>query len=179
MSDKAVHCHVHSEFCLAPDTRVVTSDLRWVPIRDVEIGDELVGFDEDLSGSKMKRTVVESKRTLTMPSYEIVMGDGTSMVASSLHLWVVAGAGGEFAPGYARTPDGKRETHSNRRKWCKTEDLIPGVHKIVKWASPWGPLPDESAYDAGYLSAMLDGEGWIAANSGEIGIAQNEGPLGS
>lgn len=153
--DSFVHLHTHSEFCLAPNTRVATADLHWVPISKVEIGDELVGFDEQLTGSKMKRTVVESKRELVMPSYRITMEDGSEIVASDLHLWVVIDG-----PGHIRLPDGPFRSNGNHsRKWCKTKDLIPGKHKIVKWASPWGELSSDQLYDAvGIVSVEFLGD---------------------
>src|ERR1700733_1365260 len=35
------------DFCLAPETLVLRSDLHWVKVEEVNVGDELIGFDED------------------------------------------------------------------------------------------------------------------------------------
>ena len=176
-----VHLHTHSEYCLAPDTLVVTADLVWKAILDVEVGEELVGFDEDLrppegergnSRSKMRRTTVTAKSVVVRDCYRITLEDGTKIVSSGQHGWVANGTsrGSLEYPGGPRTPG----YGSNTRRWLTTEQLVPGKSRLVLWAKPWDERPvDERA--AGWLSGVFDGEGWL--HDGQLGIAQNDGAV--
>jgi hypothetical protein len=141
--------------CLAPEMRVLTADLLWVPVGDLKVGDELLAFDEEppvrngqpeaAQFRKYRRSRVESLSRLMRPCKRLTMGDGTTLVASIGHKWL------------AQT--------SNVRKWVRTDALQPWttskVHtsRIVKLMEPWKPAMSR---DAGYLAAAFDGEGCIS-----------------
>ena len=92
------HDRTHADYCLAPGTRVLTADLRWVPIETVTVGMELVGFDEKIGlGTgrgfpKLRGAVVQGLTFLEAECYEIVT-DKATVVASGAHRWPVRGAG--------------------------------------------------------------------------------------
>ena len=39
-------CHAECRHCLTPDALVLTSDLRWVELGDLRVGDRLLSFEE-------------------------------------------------------------------------------------------------------------------------------------
>jgi hypothetical protein len=147
-----VHLHTHSEYCLAPKTRVATADLRWVNAEDIRKGDELVGFGEELRGdkSRMERSVVRGVKQTIQPCYKITMEDGRSIIASSLHGWV--GVGSKGSTDYPNGPT--RRYGGNGRRWICTEDIIPGKTKIVDWAAPWEELSINHIREAGWLDLV-------------------------
>lgn len=140
--------------CLAPEMRVLTADLLWVPVGDLKVGDELLAFDEEPpvrrgegrpEFRKYRKTRVESLSRITRPCHDITMGDGTRLIASVGHKWLTM------------------SEHS--RKWLRTDKLQPwavyGEHpsSIVKLMEPWKPALSRNA---GYLAAAFDGEGHIS-----------------
>lgn len=164
------------DFCLAPGTRVFTSDLRWVQIEDVEVGDELVGFDEDPSRkSKLRRSRVEKTKRLTKDCYRIGFSDGTSVVASEDHYWIATGTSQGSAVLQGTGWRGTSYIPSSRRKWVRTADLVPGKSKIAQWLEPWDEPSGDQASEAAWLGGVLDGEGWIFGNN--VGFGQNAGPV--
>lgn len=150
-----------SDLCLDPNTRVLTTDLRWVPLKDVSVGDSLIGFPEELGkhakSSSYVPTQVVSKVDLEKPCYKITLEDGQTIIASDNHQWVT-------------------RKYKQKRKWVRTEHLKPGM-LISKVCSPWDAKPNLSEYERGYLAAMYDGEGWITGQAGQLGFGQNEGTI--
>lgn len=166
------------EFCLAPGTPVLTKDLRWIRAETVSVGDELLAFDEypllrteDGSGlARNKRSwrssTVLAAESIVRPSYRISLEDGSEVIASAEHLWLV------------RTPE------ENRLEWIKTCDLDLGRHRLMKLLDVWD---DQTLmYERGYLAGTLDGEGWLTqplkengGSSLRIGFAQRENGMAS
>lgn len=165
---------MEADYCLAPETRVLTSDMRWKDVAKVEAGDELVGFDENIPSSsghkykgkkqppqKLRSSVVERVVNLTTPSYRITMEDGTEIVASADHKWVAT----------------DKTARPLRRDWYKTSELTEN-HVLHRWIQPWTNKEDlaiEDQNDMSYLSGFADGEGWRSGTS--ICLGQNPGPV--
>jgi hypothetical protein len=145
--------------CVAPDTRVLTADLRHIPASQVTKGMKLVGFDEHRPGyglhRKLKETVVEAVSTIERPSYRLDMDDGTSITCSAEHLWLVTTAG-------------------RRTIWKTTEGLVES-DRIFKITDVWD---SEDSYEEGYLAAAFDGEGclWVPSEgtSWQLQFSQKE-----
>jgi hypothetical protein len=145
--------------CVAPDTRVLTADLRHIPATEVVPGMKLVGFDEDRLSKGLHRnfreTEVEHVWRVTRPSYQIELDDGTSVVCSAEHPWLVSTAG--------------------RRTLWKTTESLSTTDRIFKLTDVWS---EERSYETGYLAGVYDGEGSLSsAGPGKmiLSFAQNEG----
>ena len=174
--------HVHSEFCLAPETMVVTSGMVWKPIGDVVVGESLVGFDEDLrspegspgrSGSKMRPSAVIASKRVVRDCYRISLADGSSIVASAQHGWVANGTtlGSLIEPGGPPSGYG-----TGTRRWVTTQELAAAKSpRLIRWARPWLPLDPEHERLAGWLAGLADGEGWL--HNGQFCLGQNPGPV--
>lgn len=140
--------------CVAPFTRVLTDDLRWVPASEVKVGDGLLAFDEmpgkDGKFRQWRRATVEQANEIMLPSYQMKMEDGTKIVASEDHKWLTAA--------------------ENDRRWKLTSRLVTPQHRadrpsrIVKVVEPWD---DDRSYEAGYLAAAFDAEGHLSQNAHE------------
>jgi phage terminase large subunit-like protein len=128
--------------CVAPETKLLTTDLRWTRACDVEVGDELVGFDEHRTGlnhRRWQRAKVLHKAQATLPSYRLTLTDGTVVTCSEDHMWLVQTAG-------------------RRVVWKKTKDLKPSDH-FYKILDTGGT--DES-WAGGYLAGLFDSEGHLS-----------------
>jgi hypothetical protein len=156
--------------CLSPETPVLTADLRWVACGDLEVGDELFAYDEQVGMGtqafakalavggdvatmerpvcrRWKQAVVLRNDRLQKPCYRIELADGTTFTASENHKWLT------------------RPYKGNRYEWCLTKDLISESDekaiptRMVRLFSPW---TDEQSYERGYLAAAFDGEGSLS-----------------
>lgn len=144
---------LYTERCVTPGTLVLTRSLEWVPAGKLAIGDELVGFDEDVRSprvghpAKMRVSKVTSANRCFLETVKIVTDRGGTSVSAD-HLVVIS-------------------DRAKHRKWRRASDLVPG-DKLLWFGAPWGP-PDRS-YDAGYMAGFLDGEGYISGKS--VGFGQ-------
>lgn len=133
--------------CLVPETKVLTADMRWEPVGDLQIGDELLAFEENPTVARYRewrRSFVVATRRIELPCYELEFSDGTTVVASGGHLWL------------------RRE--NQQFGWLSTESLQDREtypkhsSKLVKCFDVWD---HDQSWSAGYLAAAFDGEGFF------------------
>lgn len=133
-----------SSFCLDPSTPVLKSDLTWVPIGGLSVGDRLIGFDETAEPKKQRRlreSVVQAKWNVVKTPVRLTFDDGSSVVCSLEHMWLTRDLG---KGGYHR--------------WKETRYLKVG-HRIRHLRDPWYHT---GSYEEGYLAGVFDGEGCIS-----------------
>lgn len=147
-----------SDKCLAPGTRILTKDLRWVAIEKLIPGDEVVGFDEKLGGFNhcMRHAHVVKTDRVLKNSVRLTFASGKQIICSTDHQWVV--------------PRKKRSGGGATRTWVTTEDLVIG-DTVAKFIEPW---EENTSWEAGWMAGMFDGEGSFYRSSAVNG--QNEGP---
>ena len=137
---------------------MIRSDLTWVPVKDLSVGDELIAFDETFTrqNSYRRSTVVGTSRQRG-PGFRIRTTRG-EITASANHRWVVIGP------------------HGHDRMWKSTSQLRAGW-EIVRGYN-FDPWEVDRGYDAGWLAGFMDGEGFCTKTSRHIGVgfAQNAGP---
>ena len=145
-------------YCVAPETRILTADLRYIRADEVVPGMKLVGFDEERPGKgkhrRLQETTVLDTGRITRPAYRLEFSDGTVVTSSSEHRWLTHTAGG-------------------RTEWTTTEDLSVGFDRIAKVADVWEHTED---YRTGYLAAAFDGEGHFSRHS-MLGFSQRENAM--
>jgi hypothetical protein len=146
-------------YCHPKGTKILMSNLSWLNIEQLQIGDEIVGFDEEkqnrqganTKSRRFRASVVEGVQTRTQRCLRINTSEGT--VQSSLsHKWLTV-------------QRGKRQW----ARWVDAKDLRAG-DKLYLMNSPW--LVDNTI-SGGYLRGILDGEGSIT--NGNISVSQNPG----
>lgn len=146
-------------FCLAPETRVLTADLRWLALDEIAVGAEIVAVDEKVPGGrgrgrKMRRAVVEAKCELRASRLRVVFADGREIVGTREHRLL------------------SRKRGSSDTQWRTLGDLLVG--DVVRTVTePWGA----SSLDDAWMGGLLDGEGHLRAKRAgmEVTISQNEG----
>jgi ATP-dependent DNA helicase DinG len=147
---------LQDQYCIAPDTRVLTEDLRYIPAEDVEVGMALVGFDEEVQeGAKRRRfrtTHVTSVSKLMRPSYRLIFASGLTVIASADHRWLCGRGNG-------------------RPHWVTTEAIYPEAgkrpgSKVVRFFETWD---EDTSHTGGYLAAAFDGEGHLAQHKSATG----------
>lgn len=135
----------HVDVCVAPETRILTADLRYIPADDVSVGMKLIGFDEERVGHRrrFRTSTVKNVERILRPSYRLTFDDGTVITCSEDHQWLTA--------------------WSKTRRWQRTKDMIPTRGRrpgsnVVRLFDTW---ETERSYTAGYLAAAFDGEGCL------------------
>lgn len=145
------HKLIVADYCVAPQTRLLTSDLRWVRADEVCEGDELIGFDEHSTGRqgrRFKRTKVTGVLPVNKPGLVVTMDDGAKLRCSTNHMWLARRSQDKLA-------------------WVEASDL-----RVGDFIGYFGPKWDsDTSREGGYLAGVLDGEGWVA-QSGKVGFAQ-------
>jgi hypothetical protein len=155
-------------FCLDPSTRVLTADLRWVPIGELHAGDEVVAVDEQPpggrgSGRKMRTATVQAVVEVHRKAYRITFDDGRSVVCTAKHPWLSK----------------KVSTEAEWRSIDGTGNAVTGRLKVgtrVRWITkPW----DASSVEDGWFGGLLDGEGSIskANSSAGLNVSQRQGAV--
>ena len=145
------------EFCIDPDASVLKSDLTWVKAGDINVGDELIGFPEDLEGhQKLEPSKVERSHIQQADKYRIVTNKGDTVVSAN--------------HGFVGYYDDRRTKNFRYLSWIKAQDLKPG--DCIRFAcDPWDVEDDR---DAGWLAGMYDGEGWLNKRGNGMGVAQRK-----
>lgn len=153
-------------FCLDPNTRVLTADLRWVRIADLVPGQEVVAVDEYPAGGrgqarKMRTATIQCVVEVHRKAYKISFNDGREVICTGQHPWLSKKAGTDTDWRSIEKPDSKKR-------------LLIGSK--VKWITmPWG----DSSVEDGWFGGMLDGEGSISKRNSSAGISvsQRYGPV--
>jgi len=141
--------------CVDVEKRVLTSNLEWKPIKNLKIGDKLVGFDEmplgygNSNDSKtfrrhFKESIVEYNKIVEKPSYEIKFDNGLEIIASEDHPWLIK----------------SRKNSLGGCSWVWKNSFELKKDEIIDLIFP--PYKKEKDYRLGYLSALIDGEGSIS-----------------
>ena len=163
--------------CLHPDTRVLTSELRWKRIDDLVEGESLMAFDEETDGRpgssrRLREAQVEHKWDTHGLAYRISFDDGSSVVCSGNHRWLASGdqKGKNWSWRSIETPPREGLRGGGNPKSLKVGDLI---RKVTP--DPW---EQETSYESGYLAGMLDGEGHVRWDAGlRVVFTQKPGPV--
>lgn len=161
-------------FCLHPDTRVLTADLQWIPIKDLVPGQEIISVDEHIihsrgCGRKMRTGKVIAVVGVKRDAYKISFDDGRSVICTGKHPWLCKKSNADLHWG---TIDFQRSVNGEDRKTHIQVGTM--VRSITK---PWG----ETTIEDGWFAGMLDGEGFMdkvsAKKSPTINVSQLSGPV--
>lgn len=149
-------------YCLEENHRVLKSDLSYVPLKTLQVGDELVAFDEEPRDGEIyrqyRKAVVERVALQDRKLMKVVLSDGKVFLTTPEHQWL---ASDHKATGIV---------------WMRTDQLRPGISHVVKVAEEW---ESDSSYESGYLAGLLDGEGHVSRSNSsqgglQLGFAQKE-----
>lgn len=159
--------------CVAPETRVLMRDLTWRCAGDLEIGSDLLAFDEENPGAareglraptqyrRWRHSKVIAAPRVKLPCYRLTFDDGTTVVASEDHCWL---AGSHTTGGGGRG-----------WRWVKTKSLVCNRKTQRSWVLKVAPVLDrEETWEAGWMAGMFDGE-WIARRRGQSYEEDNGG----
>ena len=142
-------CDNGCTYCLDGKTLVMLSNSKAVAIRNLKVGDELLGVSANQSGNNRRKYIkstVEAIWTTKKQVYEIELENGMKAKCSGDHRWLTE-RGWKFTTGEMGGP--------NQRPYLTTNNVIRTVS-----APNTTPLITDD-YRLGYLSGMIRGDGNI------------------
>ncbi len=134
------YCPVGCSYCVDPDTKVLRSNLTWVPIDALEEGEKILAFDgfpvDDLKQRRFREALVEKKWSVEKDAVRVVTDQG-EVICSADHKFLITHNGG---------------------RWMRADRLRLG-HTIAFGEAPWTTPPASRNYIVGYLYGMSRGDG--------------------
>ena len=141
-------CFHGCPYCLHPDTLILMSDLSVKKIKNVNVGNEIMAFDEFpiKKQRKFKKAIITQKSVSLKNIYEVYFKSGKKIICSKDHRWL-SERGWKYTTG---AMSGKK-----RRPYLTLNNKIYFFGTISEY-------PEETLqYKQGYLSGMIKGDGTI------------------
>lgn len=154
------NCNSECSFCLTPDSLVLTADLHWVKLGDINEGDEIFAFDEFGHGRSSekrawKKGVVTHVHKDYQDVFDVELENGDHVKTTADHQWLAesrkaykwVSTENMWIKGYNLYNKRKRGPHTG----CTTTTVCKPIQVVFK---------DES-YESGWIAGMLDADGHI------------------
>jgi len=136
-------------YCITGDSLVLTADLIWKPIKEIEIGEEIVSFSEQQSRGYryFEKAVVTDKVKRKKRRVFLIKGEHASIRATEDHLWLVKrGGGGD---------------EGEKLVFRKTRQVSKWGYPLKFISEPTPPPKFTIEYMEGYLAGIFTGDGSI------------------
>lgn len=132
--------------CVALGTKILTADLKYINVEFLKIGDEIIGFDENLNRSKFQKSFVLYAKPIRKECVEVFFDNKNSIIVSRDHPFVV-----RFI---------KKTNEGLSKKYINASDLQIGdrILSIGMWEL-------EQTWESGYIAGQYDGEGCLVGPS--------------
>jgi DNA repair photolyase len=135
-------CFHSCSYCVSSETPVLLADGRSRPIRDLRVGDLIVGTELRGRYRRFVATPVLAHWSTTKPGYRIRLADGTELVASGDHRFLTERGWKYVAP----SPPGSQRPYLTTNNWLLGVGAMPAA-------------PEHSnGYKQGYLCGMVRGD---------------------
>ena len=149
--------------CFTPSTRILTADLQWFPIGDLNEGDILIGCDEVGKPGcprHLRPSVVEAVARRMAPVGALILADGSHIITTYDHPFF-------------------RPSNTDCGGWVTVDTIIRRHRKLHRAFPTWKP---NNEWESGWLAGMVDGEGCLSIpsdshNSLVLTISQKPGPV--
>ncbi|MCA5894053.1 Rv2578c family radical SAM protein [Isoptericola sp. NEAU-Y5] len=130
-------CSHACRYCISPETQVLMADGRRQPIRDVRVGDLVVGTVVDGSHRRYAATPVLAWWRTVKRAHRVTLAGGTTIVASGDHRFLASGSGWKHVA--------RQEPGIPRRPFLTVDDRLTGPGQEA--ASPGGAVTTSAGLD--------------------------------
>ncbi|WP_125778160.1 intein-containing Rv2578c family radical SAM protein [Antribacter gilvus] len=148
-------CSHACTYCVDPSTLVLMADGRQKPIREVRVGDNIVGTEFDGKYRRYVETTVEAWWGTVKRAYRVTLEDGTEIVSSGDHRFLTERGWKHVAP------PAKGEA---QRPYLTTNNRLQGFGTGMPTQAYESPAATIE-YRRGYLTGMIRGDGMLFAKT--------------
>src|SRR5215213_670993 len=136
-------------YCLWPETPILMADGRTRPIKDLAVGDRIVGTEVRGRHRRYVETEVLQRWQTIKPPYRVTLEDGTVLITSGDHRFLT-GRGWKYVTG--------SEQGANRRPHLTLDNELLGTGGFAH-------APEETGdYRRGYLCGMVRGDAHLRSH---------------
>ena len=151
-------------FPVDPETKVLCAGFVNRKIKDIDIGETVIAFDESPSGQKrqLRFTQVEKKITKILPKVKITT-ETEEVITTADHKWLIKRGEKNRKSSRKGSKNGERLESPNKSYWEQTKNIQVGDY-IYK---PFRNISNDTInndYRRGYLSGLWDGDGNVYKN---------------
>ena len=148
-------CSHACSYCVSGDTSVLMADGRVKPMRDVRVGDRVVGTERQGRYRRYVSTEVLDHWSTIQRAYRVLLKDGTELITSGNHRFL------------------------SNRGWKHVADAEPGSQRphlthnnaLLGPGTTVEPPAHDVEYRRGYLTGMIRGDGTLGAYRARTGKA--------
>ncbi|WP_156174946.1 MULTISPECIES: intein-containing Rv2578c family radical SAM protein [unclassified Leucobacter] len=144
-------------YCVSPETLILCADGRQRPLRELQVGAEIIGTERRGRYRRYVRTTILDKWRTRKVAYRVALADGTTLIASGDHRFLTD-RGWKFV----------RNSESGQRPHLTTANRLMGFG-LGGGASRGAVDIEGDAYRRGYLAGMVRGDGMIFRRSYDDG----------
>lgn len=141
-------CSHACSYCMAGDTPILMADGRTKPLADIQVGDSVYGTERVGSYRRYRPTPVFDHWSTIKEAYELVLQDGTKLIASGDHRFL-SDRGWKYVTG--------TECGNTRRPHLTPNNRLLGMGQFTESPSQ-GP-----EYRLGYLCGIIRGDGHVGS----------------
>ena len=143
-------CSHDCAYCLSPDTEILMADNTIKYLRDVEVGDEVIGVAQGETYKYYTKALVLNKWSTHKAAYKITLQNGVELICSGDHRWLT-NRGWKYTTG--------KMSGKGQRPYITIKNKIAG---FGTWLN--GINYDETKdYKTGYLAGCIQGDGSMGA----------------
>lgn len=157
-ADGATITSIIAGSCMHPSHKVLTADLRYIPLGQLKVGDKLVSFDEGGSDGasgqrknprRFKTGTVTNLRSMRGPMYDVTLSGGKVFRVTGDHLWFTKNTGSLYS--WKRTDQLRLTNESALGK-------KGGGTRVVRLLDEF---QHDLSWESGWLAGMYCGEGHL------------------
>jgi radical SAM superfamily enzyme YgiQ (UPF0313 family) len=132
--------------CLVGDTLILMGDGTSKMLKDINIGDKIIGLERSSDNRKSKYCIseVEAKSSTVRRAIKITIEDGNSVICSDDHRWLTD-RGWKYTTG--------EMCGEGQRPYLTTNNYIRGIGNIYET-----PIETDD-YKKGYITGVIEGDG--------------------
>ena len=145
-------------FPVHPDTNVLCSGFVNKKIKDINIGEDVIGFDEFPRGQKRQLRIAKVKDKIfkKLPMFKITTENG-EVITTGEHKWLIKRGLKNRFKGRLGRKNGFRLENPCKSKWEETKNLQIGDFIYRPFRNIYGEIDDN--YKKGYIRGVWDGDG--------------------
>ncbi|MBE1513296.1 intein-containing Rv2578c family radical SAM protein [Nesterenkonia halotolerans] len=141
-------------YCLSPETLILMANGRQKLLREVAVGDRVVGTQLDGKYRRFVESEVQAKWGTEKPAFRVTLRDGTEIVASGDHRFLT-----DRGWKYVTSPESSTE-RSGQRPYLTVNNRMMGFGLGMAPEAYEAPRETDQ-YRRGYLTGMIRGDGML------------------